>query len=263
MKILKIAAAISLLALTTAVTVSAQDPGWPRQIVKPGGTLVMYQPQIDDWKDFISITWRQAFQLTPTGGKQVVGAVSLQGSTSVDTATHVVLFYNMNVLNTYFPSLPPASTAQMDQLLRTFIPPYINISLDRVVAYLPKAQNVKTVELNNNPPTIFVSYAPAIVLGIDGEPVLADLPHTNLKSVVNTTWPLFQDKSNSQYYLLVSNIWLTAAELNGPWSRTMKVPNDLKEAAQLRKVCRGAEGGSRSPGFQSHHPWSFLRHQSR
>ena len=75
MKILKIAAAISLLALATAVTVSAQDPGWPRQIVKPGGTLVMYQPQIDDWKDFISITWRQAFQLTPTGGKQVVGAV--------------------------------------------------------------------------------------------------------------------------------------------------------------------------------------------
>ena len=229
MKYLKNAMAIFLVTLVTAVTVVAQDPGWPRKIVKPGGTLVIYQPQVDDWKDFTTIAWRQAFQLTPTGGKQVVGAVSFQGTTSVDTATHMVLFYDMNVLNTYFPSLPPASTAQMDQLLRTFIPPYVNISLDRVVAYLPKPQNVKTVELNNNPPVIFVGYAPAILLSVDGEPVLAELPHTDLKSVVNTTWPLFQDKSNSQYYLLVSNIWLTASDLHGPWSRTMNVPRDFKK----------------------------------
>jgi hypothetical protein len=229
MKYLKNATAIFLVTLVTAVTVVAQDPGWPRKIVKPGGTLIMYQPQVDDWKDFTTIAWRQAFQLTPTGGKQVVGAVSFQGTTSVDTATRMVLFYDMNVLNTYFPSLPPASTAQMDQLLRTFIPPYVNISLDRVVAYLPKPQNVKTVELNNNPPVIFVGYAPAILLSVDGDPVLAELPHTDLKSVVNTTWPLFQDKSNSQYYLLVSNIWLTASDLHGPWSRTMNVPRDFKK----------------------------------
>ena len=229
MKYLKNALAIFLVTLVTAVTAVAQDPGWPRKIVKPGGTLIVYQPQVDDWKDFTTIFWRQAFQLTPTGGKQVVGAVSFQGTTSVDNATRMVLFYDMNVLNTYFPSLPPASTAQMDQLLRTFIPPYVNISLDRVVAYLPKPQNVKTVELNNNPPVIFVGYAPAILLGVDGEPVLAELPHTDLKSVVNTTWPLFQDKSNSQYYLLVSNIWLTAGDLHGPWSRTMNVPRDFKK----------------------------------
>jgi len=218
------------LILSLPCTARAQrDPGWPRRIVKPGGTLVIYQPQIDDWKDSTSITWRQAFQLTPTGGKQVIGAVNFEGTTSVDTETHMVLFYDMSVLNTYFPSLPPAPTAQMDQLLRTFIPPYINISLDRVVAYLPKPQSVKTVELNNDPPLIFVSFAPAILLGIDGQPVFADLPHTDLKSAVNTTWPLFQDKSDSQYYLLVNDIWLVAGDLQGPWSRTMKVPGDFKK----------------------------------
>lgn len=206
----------------------AEDPGWPRQITKPGGTLIIYQPQIDDWKDYTSLSWRQAFQLTPTGGKLIVGAVSLSGATSVDNATHMVLIYNVNVLNTYFPALGPPESAQMDQLVRTFIPPYVNISLDRVVPYLPKPQNAKTIELNNNPPLIFVSYSPAILLGIDGEPVFADLPKTNLKSVVNTTWPLFQDKSNSQYYLLVNNIWLTAGALQGPWSRTVKVPKDFK-----------------------------------
>jgi hypothetical protein len=210
-------------------TPAQQDPGWPRQIVKPGGKLVLYQPQVDDWQGFSSIKWRQAFQFMPAGGKQVVGAVSVQGTTSVDTATHMVLIYDMNILNTYFPSLDPAAAAQMGSLVRSFIPPYINISLDRVVPYLPKPDSAKTVELNNNPPIIFVSYAPAILLAVDGEPVLADLPHTDLKSVVNTTWPLFQDKSNSQYYLLVGNIWLTAGDLGGSWSRTMNVPKDFKK----------------------------------
>jgi hypothetical protein len=52
----------------------AQDPGWPRKLVKPGGTVLIYQPQVDDWQNFTDIKWRQAFQLTPTGGKEVVGA---------------------------------------------------------------------------------------------------------------------------------------------------------------------------------------------
>jgi hypothetical protein len=49
-----------------------------------------------------------------------------------------------------------------------------------------------------------VSYTPAILLGVDGEPVLSEIPKTDLKFVVNTVWPLFFDKSNSQYYLLVN-----------------------------------------------------------
>ncbi len=221
--------AVALLLFLPWAAPAQQDPGWPRRIAKPGGTLIIYQPQIDDWTDDTTINWRQAFQLTPTSKKQVVGAASFHGSTSVDSETHMVLFYEVSVLNTYFPSLDPATSAQMDQLVRTFVPPYINISLDRVVPYLPKPQSVKSVELNNTPPLIFVSYAPAILLGIDGQPVWADLPNTNLKSVVNTTWPVFQDKSNSKYYLLVNNIWLDASDLQGPWSRTIKVPGDMKK----------------------------------
>jgi hypothetical protein len=221
--------ALSVLASATAPLTMAQDTGWPRQIVKPGGTLIIYQPQIDNWSNFTSITWRQAFQLTPTAGKEVVGAMSFDGMTSVDHQTRMVLFFNIHVLNTYFPSIPPPAAAQMDQLVRTFVPPDVNISLNRVVAYMPQPQAVNRIELNNDPPFIFVNNSPAILLDIDGEPVLADVSGTSLKSVVNTTWPLFFDKSNSQYYLLVNNIWLTAGDLHGPWSRTMSIPRDFKK----------------------------------
>ena len=38
--------------------------------------------------------------------------------------------------------------------------------------------------VENDPPAIVVSYEPAIVLSVDGEPVLADIPKTKLKFVV-------------------------------------------------------------------------------
>src|SRR5579864_8240915 len=143
---------VSILTLSASSYVWAQDPGWPRQIVKPGGTLIIYQPQVDDWKNFTDITWRQAFQLTPSGGKQIVGAATFEGSTEVNTDTHMVFMSNLKVLNTYFPSQDPASSAQLGQLFRTFLPATVNISLERVVAYTPKPQSVKTVPLDNDPP---------------------------------------------------------------------------------------------------------------
>ena len=104
----------------------------------------------------------------------------------------------------------------MDQLVRSFLPPTFSISLERVLAYIPTPQSVKTVALKNDPPYIFVSYAPAILLGVEGQPVLSDVPNTNLKFVVNTQWPLFLNKSDSQYYLLVNNLWLSAGICMGP-----------------------------------------------
>src|ERR1035437_1864649 len=111
---------VGILFLFTAVPSAwAQDPGWPRQIVKPGGTLTVYQPQVDEWKDYTELKWRMAFQLTPAGGKQVVGALSATASTQVNTDTHMVFIYNINIEHTYFPGQDPGTTAQLDQLVRS------------------------------------------------------------------------------------------------------------------------------------------------
>ena len=233
---------IATLVIWAARLALAQDPGWPRKNVQPGGTLILYQPQVDDWKDFKEITWRQAFQLTPTGGKQVLGAATLTGTTSVDNDKHMVAIYGIQITNSYFPELDPASSARMDQLLRTFAPSTTMISLERVVASVPKPQSSKAVTLKNDPPFVFVSYSPAILLAVDGEPVLAAIPNTKLKFVVNTQWSLFFDTTKSQYYLLVDKRWFTASDLHGPWSVTAKLPKDMdkvpKQArwADLQKV---------------------------
>ena len=192
----------SLLFFASVSTAFAQDPGWPRQITKPQGTLVYYQPQIENWNDFVNLDWRMAFSITPAGGKETVGAVTLHGLTSVNSESQMVLISNLQIKNTYFPSLSPSDAASMDQLVREFVPQTVWISMQRLVSCVPKpAATPAGVQLNNDPPQIFVSYHPAILLGIEGEPQLAEIPHTKLKYVFNTNWPLFLDRAGN-YFLL-------------------------------------------------------------
>ncbi len=219
--------AASLLFFACLGTAFAQDPGWPRQITKPQGTLVYYQPQVDNWNNFQELDWREAITITPAGGKEIVGAVRMHGLTSVNSETQMVLISNLQVKNTYFPSLSPADAASMDQLVRTFVPQTVWISMQRLVACVPKPQTAPAgVQLNNDPPQIFVSYHPAILLGIEGEPQLAEVPHTKLKYVFNTNWPLFLDRAGN-YFLLVGNRWLESQSLQGPWSAATKLSNEM------------------------------------
>jgi hypothetical protein len=219
--------AICSLVLAMASAASAQDPGWPRQISKQGNTLVYYQPQVDNWKNFQELDWRMAISITPAGGKPIVGAVALHGMTSVNSESQMVLISDLQIKNTYFPSLSPTDAANLDQLARTFVPPTVWISMHRLVACVPKPATAPAgVELNNAPPQIFVSYQPAILLGVEGQPLTADIPGTKLQYVINTDWALFVYEKSS-YYLLAGDRWLSSTNLQGPWSPTMKLPKDM------------------------------------
>jgi hypothetical protein len=218
------------------------DPGWPRERYQDGTRLIIYQPQVDDWKNFQNLTWRMAVSLTPKGGKEVVGVVEMKGNTDVDNVSKVVVITNPEVTGTYFPSLDQATKEKMDQQFKTFVPPTLSVSLHRLIASVPKQEAPTGVQLNNDPPKIFVGYRLSILLSVDGEPVLSEVPTTNLKFVVNTQWPLFFDSENSSYYVPVGQQWLTTNSLNGQWSPTKKLPRDMskvpqdKEWSALKKI---------------------------
>ena len=215
-----------MLALGTA-SAADQDMGWPRQQTANGNVLVMYQPQIDSWQNFSKLNWRMAVSLTPAGGKPAIGVVVLKGDTNVDTDSHMVLITNLNVVNINFPSLNPGDAAQMSAMVTTFLPQAVVISLDRVMASMPKKTSLHGVKLKNKPPVIFVDYKPAILLEVDGKPVRVPIQHTDLEYIVNTHWPLFFEKTKSRYVLLAGEQWLQASKLDGPWSAATQLPNDM------------------------------------
>jgi hypothetical protein len=261
---------IVIATMLMSVLASAQDPGWPRKHVLPTGTVIAYQPQVDEWNGFSTLAWRQAFELTPTGGKKVIGAGRLTGSTVVDNDKHMVTIHNVQVVNTYFPQLDPETSSKMDKLIRTFVNTDVTISLDRIVACTPKPQSVKTVALKNDAPFIFVSYSPAILLSVDGEPSLAPIPNTKLKYVPNTHWPLFLDTTKSQYYLLAGQRWVTSADLHGPWSAATKLPKDMDQLtkdphwAMLKGVIPPPQSGGPIPAvFYSTVPAEVILFQGK
>jgi hypothetical protein len=219
-------------ASSTAAPNQSGDPGWPRERYQNGTRLIIYQPQVDDWKDFQQLTWRMAVSLTPKSGKEVVGVVEMKGNTDVDNVAKVAIITNPQVTGAYFPSLDQATKEKMEQLFKSFVPSTVSISLHRLIASTPMEKAPAGVQLNNDPPKIFVGYRPSILLSVDGEPALSEVPKTNLKFVVNTQWPLFFDGENSSYYIPVGQQWLTATSLDGQWSPTKKLPPDMSKVAQ-------------------------------
>src|SRR5438477_7813027 len=147
----------ALLALPVARTVAATtggsdqsaDPGWPREQYQNGTRLIIYQPQVDDWKNFHDLRWRMAVSLTPKGGKEVVGVVEMKGNTEVDNVNKIVAITNPEITSTYFPSLDQAAKDKMDQLFKSFVPPTISISLHRLIASVQLQQAPAGVQLNN------------------------------------------------------------------------------------------------------------------
>jgi hypothetical protein len=212
----------------------AQSAGssWPRERYQNGNRLIVYQPQVDDWMNFQDLSWRMAVSLTPKSGKTVVGVVEMKGTTSVDNVAKLVTISNLQITKTYFPSLDKATADKMEQAFKTFVPPTFQISLFHLIASTPKKEAPAGVQLNNDPPKIFVGYRPSILLSVNGEPNLSVVPNTNLQFVVNTQWPLFLDDSASTYYLAVGQQWLTASKLDGQWSATKQLPPQMSKVPQ-------------------------------
>jgi hypothetical protein len=107
------------------------------------------------------------------------------------------------------------------------------ISLDRMVAAADKSQSpAKGVALKSDPPAIFVSDRPAILLQTDGKPELAPALKSGLKFIVNANWPVFFDPAGGKFFLFDGGRWLAAASLEGPWSVAGQLPADIHKVLQ-------------------------------
>jgi hypothetical protein len=206
------------------------DPGWPREVTRNGIRFVYYQPQVDEWKDFRELRARLAFVLTPKDGKPIVGVEELKGRTTANVETRTVLIDNIEITAVRFPALSGDEGTEMAELLKaTFPGKPLTVSLDRLITSVQASQEkAKPVPVKTDPPSILVSTEPAVLLIVQGDPVLGPIKGINLKFVLNANWDLFFDFSATpKYYLLVDKLWLSASSLEGPWSAVSKLPADF------------------------------------
>ncbi len=210
------------------------DGGWPHAYITPSGaTLVIYQPQIADWPDQKHITVYAAISHQPKGQAQpTLGTIKGEADTSVALDARLVNLTNLKVTD---PSFPTLNRDQMrvvvDDIVASVDFDDRGIGLDRVLANLDGSQIIpKNVEgVKADPPPIFHSDTPAILVNIDGEPILAPIPQNDLKTVVNTNWDLFQHDPTKVFYLRNNKMWLKATDVKGPWTPAGKLPDSFKK----------------------------------
>ena len=234
------AAALALAVLPVLAQTPPTDP-WPRVVDLSTGQVMVYQPQINDWTgNQLSFRAAMAYKKDKSPG-QDFGTVMATTRTQVDRAARTVVFEDMRISKIDFPTLPDKGASLAPELTKEFAAQVRSISLDKLQASLA-ANGVKPtgVEVANNPPRVIVSYVPAILVPIDGAPVMKPVPnHSRWQRVINTRALILQGGFGSNYYIHVYDGWLSAASLDGPWSQASTGPFESKEmnaiASELAK----------------------------
>ena len=210
------------------------DGGWPRVYsLSSGGSILVYQPQVSSWQNQANLVAFSAVSYRDTASaKPVLGTVRIEAETKVALTDRLVNFHKMKIAEANFQSLSKETVRQITDAIDKVIPEDDQvIALDRVLANLDKSQIVpKNVEgIKADPPNIFFSKVPAVIVNLDGDAIWSPIKENDLKYAVNTNWDLFQHVPTNTYYLRNNEAWLKAADVKGPWTPAGTLPGSFNK----------------------------------
>ena len=215
----------------SAQTAAAASPSeeWPRRYTAPDGAqLVVYEPQVADWVDQKRLTLHAAVAYTATGQTMPrLGTILAEADTRVAVTERLVDFSSFRILSSNFVGASKEESATIVADIKASMPHRERVlSLDRVLAAFDasriRAKNDDGVKAD--PPAVFYSTSPALIVNIDGDPVWSPIPMNDLRYAVNTNWDLFEHQSTKTYYLRHDTSWLKAADVAGPWTAAGTLP---------------------------------------
>ena len=214
----------TLLICWTAI-LPAQD--WPREVASTQGTITIYQPQIASFKGN-ALGARAAISIVPNGKDEpVFGAVWLDCRVSTDRTNRTVKLEDVKVKQIKFPNGTDEETSKISAALEDQMPLLdLTFSLDLLLESIETAQKERenARELDVTPPKIIVMNRPAVLVVLDGDPVLTPVEGTSLKRVSNTPFFLVQVASSGRFYLRGGGLWFTTMGIKGPWHKIDSPP---------------------------------------
>ncbi|HUJ78892.1 MAG TPA: carbohydrate-binding family V/XII [Nitrospiria bacterium] len=208
---------------------TGQELTWPRVHHEPGLTIFIYQPQIEQWKGD-RIEARMAVGMQQTGAKSpVYGVVWMSARADVDKAARIVMIRDTALTKASFPTEPTKEGGYLSVLRKYFSKGPKAVALDHLEADFAISQAVKqaqVVAVKNTPPRIIFSSTPALLVLIDGPPVLRPVKGQQAERIINTNALIV--KIGGRFYLSAMNDWYQASQVEGPWSMTTSVPASLE-----------------------------------
>jgi len=204
-----------VLALLSGVAAGAET--WPRELHFSGGSIQIFQPEIDailpnavEARAALSI--RQNHRSEP-----LFAAIRFKADTA--SQNHNSLYAeNIRVVDIRFSKQDEGEQQQLIALVESSL---ADITLELDTRRQARADNSYAEDedfrrIKADPPRIILSGKPAILVFIDGEPRFEKIENSDLRRVANTPFSIIARQSN--YYLAASeSLWYRANHALGPW----------------------------------------------
>jgi hypothetical protein len=218
-------------------TQAAQETSspWPLKFTQSGSVYIVYPPRFETWENDV-LRGRAAVSVQPEGEERPnFGSVSLSARTR-DEGTERVVISGVVIQDANF----PAAADRADQYLRVLRERLATKSwqtasdrLHNDIAIEHTARQVRSEPVRNDPPRIVLSQQPAVLVPIDGAPVMREVDQSRLLRVVNTRALMLFDKTGGVYYVSVAGHWMSARSLDGPWTESREIGDELERAKEI------------------------------
>jgi len=151
---------------------------WPKEIDKNGTKVILYQPQLESLDGNI-LPGRMALSFTPKGEEEILGALGFKARISANYDTHTTILEKLDITMIHLPGITDSIRIErFGKLLTQEIESWdMVMSLDRMLASLEDAKDMKemSVKINNKPPDIYFRIHPAVLITIDGDPIIKEV----------------------------------------------------------------------------------------
>ncbi|MFK4771707.1 SH3 domain-containing protein [Rhizobium sp. ZW T2_16] len=211
---------------------AAEAQSWPRTFTADSGAaLTLFQPQVVDWPGFTKLDALIAAELKPSkDASPVYGVIGVTAKTVSDDETDNVVLTQVEATEVNFSTLDKDELAKLAIGVGRILPTDpITVSQDRLTASLADYKRLNDVSgLKADPPPVFHSDVPAILVQTDGKAVVSPVKGVQgLSFVVNTNWDIFQADEDKRFYLRDEKSWLTADSLTGNWNEVTELPAQI------------------------------------
>jgi hypothetical protein len=219
------------LVLTGPASANVEQLSWPRDISLDSGVLTIYQPQVDDLENDL-LNFRAAVSFTLAGSDEpVFGAAWFESRVEIDRVEGRVELQTLTILDTRFPEGSEKVKLEFEKAVKEGLSSWdVSFSLDALLTSLEAAEEHISAanDLNMDPPTIIYRNNPALLIMLDGEPVLRDIENSPYKAVINTPYPLIVDDKTNAYYLNAGKgVWYQAGSATGAYKYIAAPPSEI------------------------------------
>jgi hypothetical protein len=203
---------------------------WPRDLDIQSGVVTMYQPQVDTLEGDI-LSFRAALSFKDAQGNEpVFGAAWFESRVEIDRELRTVHMVDLNVTDTRFPEGSEHVHGELSQYIREGLPHWdVDFSLDGLLTSL-EASEEEIAAANNlkmDPPEIVYRDHPALLVSLDGEPVLREIENSKYQAVINTPYPMIYDGQSTYYLNAAKDVWYKAGKATGPWAFDQNPPSEI------------------------------------